>query len=467
MKNRISWSWALGRAARLQLVLVVLIGSTLVYSVYNLIEIKNVYQQTGSFGDFLNREWKSGRILTEILDSGLFQLFILALGWTTFFRMRQQQMSHLRLRRSEQKYRSIINHAGEAIFLLDQDGRVLEWNKAAERVFFLPRRSALNRNIRDLDLGLDLVLDQALADILRVQGSLTYETRLRRDGGQGSGGAASQLSLTFSFISPGSGPTAAKSGSLVVIARDITSEKQLESRMSETEKLAGIGQLAAGIAHQLNTPLGSILLSAQMLEDAVKDEDAAEDIRRIIRQTEQCRGIIKGLLNFARPTGSERGRMNLAEAIQDTIFLMEKNLTVAGVTVGITRNVEPWVHGNRNELEQVFFNLLANALDAMPGGGTIDIVIDDAGPGELRIQFRDSGEGVAPENHDRIFLPFFTTKDYGKGTGLGLSIVSRIVHEHGGRIEMESTPGRGTTFNLTFPRSRGGAGQSALIEDGA
>lgn len=138
MENKISWSWALGRAARLQLVLVVLIGSTLVYSVYNLIEIKNVYQQTGSFGDFLNREWKSGRILTEILDSGLFQLFILALGWTTFFRMRQQQMSHLRLRRSEQKYRSIINHAGEAIFLLDQDGRVLEWNKAAERVFFCP-----------------------------------------------------------------------------------------------------------------------------------------------------------------------------------------------------------------------------------------------------------------------------------------------------------------------------------------
>ena len=457
----------MGRAARLRLVLMILVGLTLAYSVYNLIEIKNVYQQRGSFGDFLNREWKSGRVLREILDSGLFQLFIIALGWTTFFRLRQQQMSHLRLRRSEQKYRSIINHAGEAIFLLDQDGRVLEWNKAAERVFSLPRRGALNRNIRELDLGLDLLLDQALADILRVQGSLTYETRLRRDGGPGFGSGASQLSLTFSFISPGLGPTAAKGASLVVIARDITSEKQLESRMSETEKLAGIGQLAAGIAHQLNTPLGSILLSAQMLEDAVKDEDAAEDIRRIIRQTEQCRGIIKGLLNFARPTGSERGRMNLAEAIQDTIFLMEKNLTVAGVTVGITRTVEPWVHGNRNELEQVFFNLLANALDAMPGGGTIDIIIDDAGPGELRVQFRDSGEGVAPENHDRIFLPFFTTKDYGKGTGLGLSIVARIVHEHGGHIEMESTPGRGTTFNLTFPRSRGGAGQSALIEDRA
>jgi signal transduction histidine kinase len=259
--------------------------------------------------------------------------------------------------------------------------------------------------------------------------------------------------VTLSSISPGSGPLADKSGSFVVIARDITTEKQLENRMSETEKLAGIGQLAAGIAHQLNTPLGSILLSAQMLEDTVKNEDDSEDIHRIIRQTEQCRGIIKGLLNFARPTGSERGNMNLAEAITETAYLMEKNLKLANIELDITENTDSFIFGNRNELEQVFFNLLANAIDSMPDGGRIEVQMMEGGSGEVLIEFRDTGEGIPPENQDRVFLPFFTTKDYGKGTGLGLSIVARIVHEHGGRIELDSGPEKGSRFRIWFPRA--------------
>jgi two-component system NtrC family sensor kinase len=235
--------------------------------------------------------------------------------------------------------------------------------------------------------------------------------------------------------------------------------------MSETEKLAGIGQLAAGIAHQLNTPLGSILLSAEMLGDSVKGEDESEDIHRIIRQTEQCRGIIKGLLNFARPTGSERGSMNLAEAITETAYLMEKNLKLAGVELSVAEDTDSFVFGNRNELEQVFFNLLANAIDSMPNGGRIDVRLMGGGPGEVLVEFKDTGEGIPRDNHDRVFLPFFTTKDYGKGTGLGLSIVARIVHEHGGRIELDSNPGKGTEFQLWFPRARNKTGQRTLIPD--
>ena len=462
--NKIRRFWGAGRAARLRLLWIMLMMVTIVYVVHNVLETINTYQKSHSFAELLDQEWESGKVLTRIIGSGIFQLFMIALGWTTFLRLRQQEMNQLRLRRSEQKYRGIINHAGEAIFLLDPEGRVLEWNKAAERVFAIPRRNVLNHRIQDLDLGLDLDLDRVMAEIMRIQGSLTYEAGQHRDDAAGPG-APAQISLTFSCISPGSGPTADKSGSLVVIARDITSEKQLESRMSETEKLAGIGQLAAGIAHQLNTPLGSILLSAQMLEEDIKDEDDAEDIRRIIRQTEQCRGIIKGLLNFARPTASGRGRMNLAEAIQDTIFLMEKNLTIGAVSVELASKIEPWVYGNRNEMEQVFFNLLANSLDAMPGGGAIRITIEEPLPGEITVRFEDDGDGIPPEHHDRIFLPFFTTKDYGKGTGLGLSIVARIIHEHGGRIELDSRPGQGAAFILTLPAARVGSGQSALIDD--
>jgi len=438
-----------GRVLRLQIFLGTLVGGSLAYILANLFELRITYLETGSLQALWQAEWKSGQVLTEMLRTGLFQLFMLILGWSAFFRMRVTELSNLRLKRSETKYRSIINHAGEAIFLLDHAGRIMEWNKAAEELFRLPRRNVLNRKIQGLDLYRDLDLDRTIADTLRLGRGFTYEARLK-----GKKGQAMQLSVILSSISPGSGPRADKSGSFVVIARDITSEKQLENRMSETEKLAGIGQLAAGIAHQLNTPLGSILLSAQMLEDTIKDEDDSEDIHRIIRQTEQCRGIIKGLLNFARPTGTERGSVNLAEAVTETAYLMEKNLKLAGVELIVTEDTDPNVFGNRNELEQVFFNLLANAIDSMPNGGAINVRMMDGGPGEVLVEFKDTGEGIPRENHDRVFLPFFTTKDYGKGTGLGLSIVARIVHEHGGRIELESKPGKGTEFRLWFPRAR-------------
>ncbi len=449
-----------GRILRLQIIMGVLVGGSLAYILINLFELHATHQETGSLQAMWQAEWKSGQVLTGMLRTGLFQLIVLALGWSAFFRLRVTEMGNLRLKRSETKYRSIINHAGEAIFLLDHAGKVLEWNKASEELFHVPRRNVLNRKIQSLDLDLDLALARAITDIQRLGRSVTYEARLEKENSP-----PAQISVTLSSISPGSGPFADKKRLFVVIARDITSEKQLENRMSETEKLAGIGQLAAGIAHQLNTPLGSILLSAQMLEDTARDEDESEDIHRIIRQTEQCRGIIKGLLNFARPTGSGRTSINLAEAITETAYLMEKNLKLANVKLDVTENTNPFVFGNRNELEQVFFNLLVNAIDSMPDGGRIDVRMMDGGPGEVQVEFRDTGEGIPAENHDRVFLPFFTTKDYGKGTGLGLSIVARIMHEHGGRIELDSKPGEGTEFRLWFPRARNNIGHRSLTGD--
>ncbi len=351
------------RSLRLRAVRVVLATASVAYLTYTLLKVTGDFQQAGSWTEFWNGEWRHGGVLTTLFGSGLFQFFILALSWSLYLRFRQRESINIRLRRSEQKFRAIINHAGEAVFLLDSKGRVQEWNKAAEQLFGKSRRQVLQQSLADLDLGENLDLNNIFADVQRVRRSLSYELHLTRPGT-----APQILSTTFSYITPGTGAFAEKAGSYVVIARDITSEKQMESRMSETEKLAGIGQLAAGIAHQLNTPLGSILLSAQMLEEDIEDEDDAEDIRRIIRQTEQCRGIIKGLLNFARPTGSGRTRVSLSDVVSDTIYLMEKNLKVAGVQVELEEIGNPWVFGNRNELEQVFFNLLGNSLDAMQDG---------------------------------------------------------------------------------------------------
>lgn len=386
-------------------------------------------------------------------------LFV-AVGWGIWVVGRRRQLDQLRLRRSERRYRDIINHAGEAIFLLDDQGRVLEWNKAAESLFAAPRRNVLHRPFRDIHLCCAVEIDRAMVDADRLNRSMTYEFPLRRRGQQESG----QISLTVSPVASGPGVRRGadeESGHFVVIARDITTQKHLEARMGEAEKLAGIGQFAAGIAHQLNTPLGSILLSAQMLEENAGNPDDVEDIQRIIRQTEQCRTIIKGLLNFARPSGSLRTRLSLVEVARETIFLMDKTIRTQNVDVALDDRTQGEIYGNRNEIEQVVFNLLANALDALPDGGAVKITIAGGGRDEVSLLFEDSGPGVPAESRDRVFLPFFTTKEYGKGTGLGLSIVARIVHEHGGHIELLEGPG--ARFQMLFPPWRpgtGGAGET-------
>jgi PAS domain S-box-containing protein len=453
----------------LRLLLGVLVAASLAFLVATLVKLSGDYAQAGSLRGLWQAEWRGGQTLRDVAGSGAFQFLVLVVGWSAYARLRLRELGQLRLRRSEQKYRSIINHAGEAIFLLDGHGRVLEWNKKSEDLFHRPRRNVLGRPLQEVAPELQLDMAQILADVAKARRGLAYEVTLPQESG-----APRLLSLIFTTILPGSGPLAERETTHVVIARDVTSEKQFESRLSETEKLVGIGQLAAGIAHQLNTPLGAILLSAQMLEETAHSEDEQDDIRRIIRQTEQCRGIIKGLLNFARPTGTERGRLDLAAVVRDTVYLMEKNLKVAGIGVVVEARTEAWVYGNRNELEQVVFNLLVNAMDAMEaggGGGQVAITIDDGGPGELRLTVADSGPGVPAGTRASIFLPFFTTKDYGKGTGLGLSIVARIVHEHGGRIELREQAGPGAVFDVWLPRVREGGAQEggvqvALIEDG-
>jgi PAS domain S-box-containing protein len=418
-----------------------------------LLDLFQVLVESESLRDIWGGYWSFGGATLPFFHSKIFQVFILAIGWSFLLGARRRQLDQNRLRRSEQKYRDIINHAGEAIFLLDGTGRVREWNKAAENLFGEPRRNVLNRHFPEVHLCYGVEIERAMADAKRMQRSLTFEFPFPRRGRPDG-----QISLTISPVAGGVSRDGDQDAAFVVIARDITSEKQLQTKMSETEKLAGIGQLAAGIAHQLNTPLGSILLSAQMLEGSVQEEDEKDDARRILRQTEQCRTIIKGLLNFARPSGSERGKLNLGEVARETVYLMEKNIKVAGIGVRIEEECDSVVFGNRNELDQVFFNLLANSLDAMPNGGQIDIVIKDGSPGEVLVEFADTGEGIPPEERDRVFLPFYTTKEYGRGTGLGLSIVARIVHEHGGRIEMESQPGSGTKFYLSLPKPGFGLG---------
>jgi signal transduction histidine kinase len=170
-------------------------------------------------------------------------------------------------------------------------------------------------------------------------------------------------------------------------------------------------------------------------------------------------------LNFARPQSRDRVLVPLGDVVHETVYLMEKNLKVAGVTVTLEDDRNPEVLGNRNELDQVFFNLLVNAVDALSEGGEVTITIGDGDPGEIVVVVADDGPGIPPEHRDQIFLPFFTTKSYGKGTGLGLSIVARIMHEHGGRIDYDASARRGARFVLTFPRPGDASGPGRSSDD--
>lgn len=448
MKNRYLRGFS-GAGLRLLLLALIVLSTGLL--VFNLLELAGPLARGAAD--------QADRSRALVLSLAAFHLLTVVAAGAVWFSVRSRERAQLRLRRSEHKHRTIINHAGEAIFLLDGEGRIREWNKAAEQLFGSPRRSVLGRPFTAVHPCQGLELGQAMTDAERLQRSLAFEFPLQR-----AGAPDGMVELTLSPLpaehEPGRRPvsprrdaaSAATEGRFVVIARDVTSERQLEDRITQTEKLAGIGQLAAGIAHQLNTPLGSILLSAQMLADADLREDDAEDVDRIIRQTEQCRQIIKGLLNFARPQSQERQLVPLREAVHETVYLMEKNLRVAGVEVDLDADPDLAVLGNRSELDQVFFNLLVNAVDAMPDGGRIAIAIAPAGPGEVQVSVADTGPGIDPEHRDQVFLPFFTTKSYGKGTGLGLSIVARIMHEHGGRIELDPRHQGGARFLLTFPR---------------
>ena len=238
----------------------------------------------------------------------------------------------------------------------------------------------------------------------------------------------------------------------LIIVDDITERMELESQLSQSEKLSSIGLLAAGVAHEVNTPLAVISSYAQMLSKQVSsDVKQAALLEKITKQTFRASEIVNSLLNFSRTSGTEFADVDLNRVIKDTLTLLEHQFKTARVVVKEDFHPDlPTIHGNTGKLQQVFLNLFLNARDAMQGGGKLEVRTwsDD---GVARIEVGDTGEGIAPENLLRIYDPFFTTKAARKGTGLGLSVSYGIMQEHGGAIEVENRRTGGALFRLELP----------------
>ncbi len=343
---------------------------------------------------------------------------------------------------------NIVESISVGVLAVDLEDRIESWNSQMEVMFALPRLQALGRPLAE-------VLPPAFLeehDRVRQNPGIhnLYKFRLRAAGGESRTAniaIAPLVSKDFSVI-----------GRLIIVD-DITERIELESQLSQAEKLSSIGLLAAGVAHEVNTPLAVISSYAQMLAKQVHGDDKqAALLEKITKQTFRASEIVNSLLNFSRTSGSEFADVDLNRIIKDTLTLLEHQFKTARVNVQQEFDPAlPPIHGNTGKLQQVFLNLFLNAKDAMSGGGTLTIRTNNGHHVQVRVS--DTGSGIAQEHIHRIYDPFFTTKSkpaagHSGGTGLGLSVTYGIIQEHAGKIRVDSAPGHGTTFTMEFPLIR-------------
>jgi len=232
--------------------------------------------------------------------------------------------------------------------------------------------------------------------------------------------------------------------------------KLRQEELTQAAKLAGVGTLTAGIAHELNNPLNNISMVTETLIDDYQRHSDQERLRmldQVATQVERASATVRNLLDFTRREPAVRVEISLPEVVRKALLLVENELALAHVEVSVSiPETVPPINGNAQNLQQVFVNLFLNAIQAMASGGRLQVSITD-NDDWVRVDVADSGIGIAPEHLDEIFDPFFSTKEQGQGTGLGLSVSYGIINEHNGRISVESEVGSGTTFSLFFPHA--------------
>lgn len=241
------------------------------------------------------------------------------------------------------------------------------------------------------------------------------------------------------------------------VARKTEEIKEGQEQLIHTEKLASLGRMAAGVAHEINSPLTGVVTFAHLMLERVPPEEKEdrEDLEVIIEQAERCSKIIKGLLGFSRALPADQMEIDINHTILQTIELVENQAKFHNITISINLSPGlPLIEGDASQLQQVYMNLIINAADAMDNKGEIRITtreVEKDGERHIGIEFKDTGPGIPEEHLGRLFEPFFTTKPVGKGTGLGLAVSHGVVKKHGGSIRVMSKGQKGTSFILNLP----------------
>ncbi len=340
---------------------------------------------------------------------------------------------------------NIIESLGDGLAVLDLDDRIIRWNAGFERLYGVPRAEAIGRSLDEVFDG-DFVERLSAARAERPAGAQLYRVPL----------LSRHAERRRLRVKAATAPLLTRTGQIsgtIMIAVDGTARVQLEEQLQLSEKMASIGLLAAGVAHEVNTPLTGISSFTQMLlEDADKEDPRTRLLEKIERQTFRAARIVNGLLNLARPGRTDtNGPVDVNTVIADVLVLLEHQLEAGNIKVRRElANPGVVVQGIEFKMQQVFLNLFLNARDAMPSGGWLTVRSRSEG-GSAVVEVSDTGSGILPEHLSRIYDPFFTTKAAGQGTGLGLSVTYGVVQEHQGTIECTSGRGHGTRFTLTLP----------------
>lgn len=349
------------------------------------------------------------------------------------------------VRRVERHLASVVESARDVVLSTDSQGQILTWNTAAEKLTGFSTWEARGNSF------FSRCAPEAREDLKRVLDNLqvtghpqTGEWELVKKDGM-------RIPIGWAFSSMKDEQD--RPIGFVAVGRDLSEHRKLEMQLLQSQKLAALGVMAGGIAHEIRNPLAVCASAAQFLKDPeINIEFRQECIDRILGGIHKASAIIENLLRFARPSSTtEMKATDLLPILFDTIELVANQAKIAKVSVlKDFADQEVFVHANANLLQQVFVNLFLNAFNAMPKGGKL-IVSEKRMETSVQVLVQDSGFGIRPENLDKIFDPFFTLSPVGKGTGLGLSICYSIVKEHLGTMDVHSIEGQGTTFTVQLP----------------
>ena len=378
----------------------------------------------------------------------------IAIENATLYRSLQRKMEEYE--RLKEFSENIVESINVGILAADLDDRVESWNTQIEKLTGIPRQLAVGRTLADLfpaDLAEQFARVRGETGIHHIyKFGMPPAAHPAPVNGNGSHNVAP--STVNVAIAPLVSKDLEQIGRLIIFD-DVTDRAELEQRLVQADKLSSIGLLAAGVAHEVNTPLAVISTYAQMLAKQVANDDQKSILLdKIAKQTFRASEIVNSLLNFSRTSTTSFGDVDLSKVIRETMSLLEHQIEKVGVQVNLdlAKGMPP-VHGNAGKLQQVFLNLFLNARDAMEGGGLLAVRAWPEESGAV-VEVSDTGHGIPPENIQRIYDPFFTTKGSRKGTGMGLAVTYGIIQEHKGAIDVTSRPGGGTCFQIRLPWSR-------------
>ncbi|TVM02965.1 MAG: hypothetical protein CV087_07630 [Candidatus Brocadia sp. WS118] len=363
----------------------------------------------------------------------------------------QLKLKNKELTRTMDYLQNILDNSADVIITTDTKNNVVEFNRGAEEILGYSQGETAGKPLAQFftNPGHCAILLEKVKQEGKISSHETqFVTKQKK---------TLDISLTLSQLKDSAGNMIGTVG----ISKDITEFKRTQAQLVQAGKLAGIGQLAAGIAHEINNPLSGVLGYAKRLMKKAEDEELnkipvfesfPKEIKLIVDSALRCKKIIEGLLKFSRTSETMSMEVNINEVIEESLILFGNQLSSQNIE--LDKVLDPHlftIRANHTQIQQVFTDIIINAIQAMHQGGKLTIITRSVNSSAVEIEFTDTGEGIPQENLSKIFEPFFTTREPGKGTGLGLYMIYRILQDHHGRIDVKSEAEKGATFTITLP----------------